>query len=54
MTLWEVVMVHNGIERGILCKTYKIAVAVSRRENVIQFDDNKTPKIRKLEDVIII
>ena len=54
MILYEVVMIHNGIMRGILCKSYKIAVVVSKKPEVIQFDDNKKPTIRKLEDVIII
>lgn len=54
MKVYEVVMIHDGIMRGILCKTYKIAVTISKRPDIIQFDDNKKPTIRKIDDLIII
>lgn len=54
MTVYEVVMMHDGKTRGILCKSYHIAVMISKRPDVIQFDDNKKPAIRKIDDLIII
>ena len=54
MTIYEVVMIHDGITRGILCKSYRIAIAIAKRPDVIQFDDNKKPTIRKIDDPIII